>query len=179
MSIAGNGLRSIDSAVFLKALFGPQGGGGHTRPQKVVEWALSLENDCGVDFWAVVTTAWSSFDLIPHRDFEMLFRKFKHFAPAPVSLSAPLTVFRGQNALVASGLSWTTNLEVAEGFARGHRGVSYPEPTILEMEIGGKDIAFALSDRGEDEIVLWRIPPKSRSIRSRSVTPWSTRIVST
>ena len=62
------GLRSTDSAVFLKALFGPYGGGSDSRPQKVVEWGFHLDDHHGQVFWDVVTEAWSSFDRIPHCD---------------------------------------------------------------------------------------------------------------
>ena len=167
------GLRSTDSAVFLKALFGPYGGGSDSRPQKVVEWGFHLDDHHGQVFWDVVTEAWSSFDRIPHRDFEVLFKRFGQSAPTVADLPAWFTVYRGQNSVEPNGLSWTRNEKVAEDFARGHRSISYAAPTIIEMEIERKVIAFVCSDRDEDEVVLRCIPPTSLNIRSRSVAALS------
>jgi hypothetical protein len=54
-------------------------------------------------------------------------------------------------------LSWTLDQTVADGFARGHRGIFNPNPVVLETVIAKRDIAFAVPDRG-GELVLFALP---------------------
>ena len=98
---------------FLDWLYGPEGGESAARPHLVLEWVKRhLGDGDGPLFWEVVTKSWSSFDLIPHEDFERLFARFADSAPK-CELTR-MTVFRGQNAGASNGLSWTLDRKVAE-----------------------------------------------------------------
>ncbi|MGR3815198.1 MAG: hypothetical protein ACU0AU_13965 [Cognatishimia activa] len=52
------------------------------------------------------------------------------------------------------GVSWTTNREVAEGFAKGHRGLTSKHPHVFEMKVRKDRIFCATNDREEFEIVI-------------------------
>lgn len=123
----------------------------------VVAWAKGLTDDDGALFWEVVTRAWSGFDAIPHEDFADLFKRFVDTSPSN-ELPANLTVYRGQDADAPKGLSWTLDRKVAATFARGHRNIRNPSPTIIEMEIEPEHIAFVCKDRDEAEVVLLHLP---------------------
>lgn len=142
---------------FLDWLYGPEGGGSDARPHLVLEWVeRHLGDDDGPLFWEVVTKSWSSFDLIPHEDFEGLFARFVDSAPK--CEPTRMTVFRGQNAGAPLGLSWTLDRKVAEEFARGHRGIRNRHPVVLERVVTRDQVAFVCDDREEKEIVLLAVP---------------------
>jgi hypothetical protein len=70
-----------------------------------------------------------------------------------------ISIFRGQDADTRPiGLSWTTDIEVAAGFARGHRGLLSANPVVYEAYANAQKIAFASDERKESEIVLLRSP---------------------
>jgi len=66
------------------------------------------------------------------------------------------TVYRGQNDGATVGLSWTLDKGVAEGFARGHRGIWNPSPIVITAEVYKRDVAFACAERHEAEIVVFK-----------------------
>lgn len=127
------------------------------RPYALIDWAKSLDFEQGSDFWRVVAEIWPSCDAIPHSSFEELFGYFLDYAPE-CNLPPRITIYRGQDADTPLGLAWTTNREVAEGFAFGHRGKNNPKPTIFSIEVRREAVAFVATDREEDEIVLLSIP---------------------
>jgi hypothetical protein len=63
---------------------------------------------------------------------------------------------RGQNDGATVGLSWTLDKGVAEGFARGHRGIWNPSPIVITAEVYKRDVAFACAERHEAEIVVFK-----------------------
>lgn len=83
------------------------------------------------------------------------------------SLPETITIYRGTRVPpeIDSGISWTTNKEIAEKF------LNYPKGILDERQISGqnkplypnlrtktinkKDIICCLKDRGEDEIIYW------------------------
>jgi hypothetical protein len=108
----------------------------------------------------------AAFDAIPHMIYGFSFARWKSEWAADCTANddratfdaLPLVgihVYRGQDQSASVGLSWTSDRKVAEGFARGHRGMYNPKPVILERVIGKKDIAFTQTDREEAEVVLF------------------------
>lgn len=132
-------------------------GNSTERPWIVLGWASRLEWTKGKIFWEVMNEAWPSFDLIPHKEFEKVFRRFKLYAPRE-GIPPRVTVYRGQSKNSPLGLSWTTSRAVAESFARGHRGLKNPNPVVYSLEVTRIQIAFLCNDREESEVVLFNIP---------------------
>ncbi|ODM46051.1 hypothetical protein A9320_08545 [Ruegeria sp. PBVC088] len=143
--------------MFLEYIYGPNVAGSAARPLILLEWIKALPNDAGPNFWRVVADVWSSCDLIPHIHFSVQLQRFRKDAPE-IDLPAERVVFRGQDARQRLGLSWSLSREVAERFAKGHRGILNPEPAVFSMKIRREDVALSLSDRNEDEIVLFTMP---------------------
>lgn len=130
------------------------------RAEAVKLWAQTLDTDDGDKFWEVIGAEWATFDLIDHFAFEQLFEKFWDTHPGieePEKFNS-IEVFRGQCGDEPSGLSFTTDRDIAEGFSIGHRGITNIEPTVISLIIEVDDIALVFSERGESEIVLRRIP---------------------
>ena len=63
-------------------------------------------------------------------------------------------VYRGCDASRSAGFSWTTSREVALGFARGHRGIQYPNPVVISGMIHKRAVYMATNDRSEFEILV-------------------------
>jgi hypothetical protein len=144
---------------FIDWLFGPQGGGSEKRPWRVLEWARALSNDEGPAFWGVIRGSWAMFDLIPHAEFAAQFFRYSDTAPGG-SLTEPTRLYRGQDTSAPLGLSWTTNLQSASGFARGHRGFYNPSPVIFSHIARPGEVAFTCEEREEKEHVLFSIPSR-------------------
>ena len=145
--------------------------GSHERPGAFLD--IFLENvpeyfERCRRFWPYVAQEWSSFDRIPHRDYARCFRAFWLGWSADCmepearrfydSLPPMVTLYRGADRQSGKGLSWTLDMETAEGFARGHRGLRYPNPTIFSARVRKSSVAFVCVDRGESECVLFRPP---------------------
>ena len=123
-------------------------------------------------FWRTFHKEWSGFDAIPHEDFADLLEIYRQdwrpeFMPREDlqfynSLPESVTVFRGQDQDAEIGLSWTLNRDVADGFAKGHRGIVNKSPVILTAEINKLDIASVQTDRNEAEIILFSAPVQAR-----------------
>lgn len=150
---------------FIEWLYGVQGGGSEQRPHHVLSWAENLEDHEGVDFWRVMIEFWSGFDLIPHHEFSRLFLRFADTAPG-YNGGQQVVVFRGQDEFTPLGVSWTESRDVAEGFARGHRGILNRYPIICQFTATEREIAFTCDDRDEAEIVLF-VPPVRNVVRAR------------
>ena len=134
------------------------GGSSIQRPNVVADWAWSLGEKDGPLFWEVIISVWSSFDLIPHFDFEQLFDRFRHSVPN-VDLPTKFTAYRGQkDGGEANGLSWSLNRDVAVKFSKGTRGETAPNPIVFEREVWASDVAFYCNDRNEEEVVLFEPP---------------------
>jgi hypothetical protein len=65
-----------------------------------------------------------------------------------------VTVFRGCSKERILGVSWTTDVAVAQEFARGHRGMSPPNPVVAQARIPNSEIFTVVVHREESEIVL-------------------------
>lgn len=142
------------------------------RPQCVLNMIpLLFPSGSEPEFWVWIARKWPLFDLIPHTKFRNVFRKFRH-AWSPdclpdaarsryASLPAKMVVYRGQCASrPVTGLSWTTELEVARSFAVGHRGINNRWPSMFRATVLKKNVAMALEARSEAEIVLFSPPRK-------------------
>jgi hypothetical protein len=70
------------------------------------------------------------------------------------ALPAQVKVFRGCSRPRLRGVAWTTDRTVAEGFAKGHRSLSVPEPVVASAIIPKEYIFFVTNDRNEKEFVL-------------------------
>lgn len=132
-----------------------------TRPVAFVAWAEGLPRTkaAGAAFWRAVATEWSGFDAIDHPRFSKLFRRFRSSRPRSFIEHLPesIRIFRGEDAADGFGLAWTTDRVVAEGFARGHRGIQHDDPWVYEITVRREEVALACDDRGESEIVLLHI----------------------
>ena len=70
------------------------------------------------------------------------------------SLPVWVTVYRGCDANFTDGMSWTTDLEVAKGFARGHRQYRPANPVVISMEVPRSMAMTVFNDRAESEILI-------------------------
>ena len=121
---------------------------------------------CSTSFWQALYENWSSFDLIPYFYFELLFDKHSGcWSPGFMNkddrivydaLPERVTIYRGQAAAARVGQSWTLDRSVAEGFARGHRGIRNAAPTVIKATVRKKNVAAVISHRRKSEIVLFR-----------------------
>lgn len=157
-------MRSVDPAEVNAFVYGPYGGGSHVRSTLVAQWARSLTPAAGGHaFWQVIREQWATFDRIDHAEYQRQFRRFSPYwllTQEVADLADCMMIYRGQSSLSRVGLSWSLSRDVAEGFARGHRGIPVPEPVVLERRIHRKQVALAvIGDRDEAEVVLW-VPPR-------------------
>lgn len=115
----------------------------------------------------VLVEEWSSFDAIrhdwfvdlvlPHLSRELLIGAMSAKARAFLDgLPNPFFAWRGQDARKPLGLSWTTDLDTASSFARGHRTILNPRPAVYKASIAKADVAFACADQDEHELTLRR-----------------------
>ncbi len=49
----------------------------------------------------------------------------------------------------ALGLSFATDLSIAQGFSGRHGGIVVPNPLVLEAEVSKSDIVFTANDQGK------------------------------
>lgn len=85
-------------------------------------------------------------------------RPIDHLSPADKAAFAALPkhvrIYRGCSISCVYGFSWTTDRIIAEEFARGHRGISVPDPVIASLRIP-KNRAFSFyTSRKENEILV-------------------------
>jgi hypothetical protein len=120
----------------------------------------------GRAFWRWIAAEWSGFDRIPHLTYAACFRQGRYYwSPACMGEAArtfydalpksSIAVFRGQDRSAHIGLSWTTDRTVANGFARGHRGLLNPNPVVLTTTVAKRNVAFVNTEREEAEVVLF------------------------
>jgi hypothetical protein len=137
------------------------------RPYELLRAFADPEND-GSRFWRIVAAEWSGFDRIPHRDYANAFRRYRPSwtveALCPEAravfdnLPSILTIYRGQDWAAPIGLAWTLDRSVAEGFARGHRGLWNKQPALFTVRVRKTSVALVCVDRRESEVVLFRPP---------------------
>jgi hypothetical protein len=119
-----------------------------------VFWTVFLENWSICDgFWSLRQDLLSTLrkrkaELSPIGSMNPADRDFYDRIPESVP------VFRGCTRRRARGLSWTTDRERAEFFARGGRFGTQADPVIASAEIAKVDLFFVSTARKEDEVVL-------------------------
>ncbi|KRB30152.1 hypothetical protein ASE05_29575 [Mesorhizobium sp. Root172] len=131
-------------------------------------------------FWSVFHQVWSSCDVTwehGKRAIQLLERaghcgeflgcEDKQFYSA---LPEQVRVYRGCSRPRVKGISWTTDIAVAEDFARGHRGIQVPQPVLAKALIYKGDILAVSSHRGEAEVLL-----NANRIAGLSVRPFARR----
>ena len=82
------------------------------------------------------------------------------------ALPDPVRIYRGQLAGRRAGISWTTERECAERFARRSAGLWGGEPTLLIGLVKKADIIAVFTERKESEVLV--LP---RHVRNRSSLP--------
>ena len=150
----------------LDMLYGPEGGGSEKTLENLLELADCVDDD---EFMAVFAQAWPDCDntwsyrdelrhlLMYHCRADFLHHLSEDDLAFYNALPDEITVYRGCDASRVYGLSWTTDLELAKSFARGHRGMSPPNPVIACGMAAKKDLLFATNDRGESEVLVDRV----------------------
>lgn len=106
------------------------------------------------DAWDVVW--WSCYNVWPHHDTLIVMLKYhQHCSRARwYDDEPPLTIYRGCNAAHVAGLSWTTNRDIAERFAAGHRGFKVLDPVVASARIHRRDVFDYGDCHDEDEVVV-------------------------
>lgn len=141
------------------------------RAEVVIDWVVAnvkLANEdkaiqelLGRNFWEIIRQEWPGFDRINHEFYEQIFTKFRPYwnaSPAELALTDEVEIWRGQNRQNQQlGLSWATDRSIAERFARGLR-FKNSEPVLYRTKTKSTDIALAIDDRGEAEVVLFERP---------------------
>jgi hypothetical protein len=153
------------------------------RARALADWAQrhssARDAEIGPLFWRLAEQEWSGFDAIDHYAYEGLFYRFRPYWRAPESgfyksLPERFIAYRGapydEEYSGFLGLSWTLNRTVARGFARGHRGLWNDEPIIFAAVIDRTNVALALIDRKESELVLFEPPSPYRFVPCREAT---------
>jgi hypothetical protein len=69
-------------------------------------------------------------------------------------LPDPVPVFRGCSLQRTVGVSWTTDRDVACGFARGHRGIRVPSPIVASGLVAKRAVFGVTLSRNESEVIL-------------------------
>lgn len=63
-------------------------------------------------------------------------------------------IYRGGSRQRVRGLSWTTDIKIARGFAHGHRGIRVPDPVVATARIPNEAIFTVFVDRNESEVLV-------------------------
>lgn len=115
-------------------------------------------------FWNALAEWWTLCDdTWPHRP--ELLRQLRRHGPGRNYLPARdrsfldalperVTIYRGCSRSRVRGVSWTTDPEIAAGFARGHRAIPVPDPVVVEAEVDRARILAAFTDRQEAEVLV-------------------------
>lgn len=145
--------------------------GSAERPWAFLDLFEEMGGEDGAAFWRLVAKLWSGFDAIPHDDFAAAFRRARRAWTAAAmkaedraafdALSHLVTIYRGQDADAPLGLAWTLRPDVAEGFARGHRGIRHRRPAVMMAKVRRSSVAFVCTERDEAEVVLFRPPARA------------------
>lgn len=139
--------------------------GSHNRLPALLDETLLAPDAV---FWRVFLHWWGDCDRTwEHQEIllcELRVRRAAAFSPAESSSAAdkkffrklpdPVTVYRGCSRERIDGLSWTVDLEVARGFARGHRFIPVPDPVVAKSTIGKAHIFAVFNTRKEGEVLL-------------------------
>jgi hypothetical protein len=138
---------------------------------------LLIEREPAEAFWPIFMKWWIKIDCVwdrtqhlvetlhrvgPCRDYTFAKDKGAFFD----SLPDQLTVYRGASrAHIQGALSWTTSINVARNFARGHRKIAVNDPVIATGKVDKSKIFLATNDRAEREILALPTILKVRDFR--------------
>lgn len=124
----------------------------------------ALEGVDAATFWTVFQADWPVCDdTWQHR--RRLLRVLKQrqpFAPHMIDANRELyerlpdeiLLHRGCDMSRVKGISWTVDRQVAEGFARGHRMIYNPAPTVISATVYKFDVLMVNAVREESEILI-------------------------
>jgi hypothetical protein len=107
--------RGIDSHTRLQALLRLI----HDRPPEVFWGAL-------INTWDMCDDTWWA------KPFLLDLMRIQEARPYIEPLEWPVRIYRGCSRPRVRGVSWTMDRKVAEGFARGHRGIRVPDAVVAE-----------------------------------------------
>ena len=156
---------------------------GWANSDERLSWVLSLiEVGPPEIFWPAFMGEWSVCDDTWHARKGLLRVMERASAPARRffsetqheffdTLPAMVRVFRGCSQPRVRAVAWSTDQTVAEGFARGHRGIRVPEPVIASAVIPKEHIFFVTNDRDEKEVVL-----NPRRLRRLTIEPYAATV---
>jgi hypothetical protein len=106
-------------------------------------------------FWRVLAQQWPGCDATWELQKKLLgLLRRRRPAPALSELPDRMPVYRGCHRRRVRALSWTLDRGIAEGFARGHRGIPVADPVIAEASIDRANVFLYVTARAESEIVL-------------------------
>lgn len=112
-----------------------------------------------LEFWTVCDDTW------PHRD-RLIDTLRRLFGDGQMSyrtsedqafhtdLSNPTTLWRGCSRERVKGVAWTTDRDIAVGFAEGHRGIPVPDPVLVQATVRKDAVFFVYTGRTESEVVV-------------------------
>lgn len=69
-------------------------------------------------------------------------------------LPGEIEVFRGCSLSRVNAISWTTDREIAEDFAAGHRSIGVPDAVVASAVVSKQSIITVILDRQEKEVLL-------------------------
>ncbi|TGE02436.1 hypothetical protein [Methylobacterium nonmethylotrophicum] len=152
-----------------RMMIGPQSPGSHDRLTVFLEWADAYARESS-DFWIGFHQTWSDCDdTWSQRDelLEMVRLHGKWLEERPcdflqedgdrafyASLPDRITIYRGCDMDRVMSLAWTTDKAIALGFAKGHRGISVPNPVLASAFVRKHSILGAYQERQEHEILV-------------------------
>ncbi len=70
------------------------------------------------------------------------------------TLPENIQIYRGCSLSKVYGFSWTTNRKIAEGFAKGYRSISVPDPVIASLLIPKSEVIGFYTSRKESEVFI-------------------------
>jgi hypothetical protein len=118
-------------------------------------------------FWPVFFENWSHCDDTWYLRDDLLgqLQRFEDEAPGVEFLSAearaaydalpdPVRLFRGCSRKQIMAITWTTDREIAAGFAHGHRFIEVSDPVIASGLVPKRAVYGVCMDRGESDVIL-------------------------
>lgn len=132
-----------------------------------------IEDQPAAIVWPVFLRAWPICDATRYqrRDLLRLLRSLssaRDFFDADGAtffdrLPDPVTIYRGCSRPRVRGVSWTTDRDVAAGFARGHRGIRVPDSVVAQAAVPKEAVFAVFTDRNESEVLV--DPRRLRKLR--------------
>jgi hypothetical protein len=109
-------------------------------------------------FWRAMRAWWNMCDCSWDYGDAVLNLLRRHAATAPARKNRQGTnetaIYRGCSRSRILGVSWTTDIEVARGFARGHRHIPITDPVIASAVVSRDGIFMRINSRKEREVLV-------------------------